>query len=130
MLRQGWTDEEMDQRIGNLLRTGVLLSALVALAGGILLILHEGSSKPHDEVFSGEPSPLRSFLGVLEDAVRLDPKGVVQFGIILLVLTPVARVAFSVLAFWRARDWTYVIITLVVLLILVATMMVGHHQKI
>jgi uncharacterized membrane protein len=130
MIRRGWTDEEMDQRIGNLLRTGVLLSALIALAGGILMIYQEGSSKPHDQVFSGEPGPLRSFLGTLEDAARLDANGVIQFGIILLVLTPVARVAFSVFAFWRARDWTYVIITLVVLMILLATMLVWHHEKI
>ena len=37
----------------------------------------------------------------------------------LLILTPVARVAFSVAAFALERDWTYVAITLIVLAILV-----------
>jgi uncharacterized membrane protein len=39
--------------------------------------------------------------------------------LLLLILTPVARVAFSVAAFALERDWTYVAITLIVLAVLI-----------
>jgi uncharacterized membrane protein len=38
-----------------------------------------------------------------------------QFGLLLLIATPVARVAFSVFAFALQRDKTFVAITLLVL---------------
>ena len=50
----------------------------------------------------------------------LDGRGraLIQLGLLLLIATPVARVAFSVFAFERQRDWTYVGITLFVLAVL------------
>jgi uncharacterized membrane protein len=36
----------------------------------------------------------------------------------MLVATPVARVAFSVFAFFKERDWLYVGLTLIVLSVL------------
>ena len=38
-------------------------------------------------------------------------RALIQLGLLLLIATPVARVAFSVFAFERQRDWTYVGIT-------------------
>jgi uncharacterized membrane protein len=49
----------------------------------------------------------------------LHSRGLIQLGLLLLIATPVARVAFSVLAFAEQRDWLYVSITLVVLAVLV-----------
>jgi uncharacterized membrane protein len=43
---------------------------------------------------------------------------VIQLGLVLLMATPVARVAFSVVAFVMQRDRTYVTITLIVLAVL------------
>ena len=45
---------------------------------------------------------------------------------ILLILTPVARVAFSVYAFGLQRDWVYVVITLIVLGVLVFSLAGGR----
>jgi len=45
--------------------------------------------------------------------------GIIQLGLLLLIATPVARVAFSVVAFAAERDWLYVAITLIVLAILI-----------
>jgi uncharacterized membrane protein len=116
--RRGWTDLQVDQRIGNLLRVGVLVSALVVLVGGALLVAQEWDSRPKKSIFVGEPAELRSFSGVVQDALAFDPKGIVQFGLLLLLLTPVARVAFSAFAFWLQRDWAYVAITLIVFVVL------------
>jgi uncharacterized membrane protein len=40
---------------------------------------------------------------------------IIQLGLLLLVAAPVTRVIFSVATFALQRDWTYVVITLIVL---------------
>jgi uncharacterized membrane protein len=45
-------------------------------------------------------------------------RGWIQLGLLLLIATPVARVAFSVYAFARQRDFLYVGVTLIVLTVL------------
>jgi len=47
-----------------------------------------------------------------------DRVGIIQLGLLLLVFTPVARVAFSVFAFLIERDYMYVAFTLIVLTVL------------
>ena len=49
----------------------------------------------------------------------LQPRSLIQFGLLLLIATPIARVAFSVIAFAVERDRLYVAFTIVVLMVLV-----------
>jgi uncharacterized membrane protein len=49
-------------------------------------------------------------------------RGLIQLGLLLLIATPVARVAFSLLAFVLQRDRTYVMLTAFVLLLLLASL--------
>lgn len=48
-------------------------------------------------------------------------------GIYLLILTPVLRVVISIYAFYQEKDMLYVKITSLVLLILIISVIVGHH---
>jgi len=107
--------------VGNLLRIGVLLSAAVVLAGGVLFLWHHGGSVPDYRVFRGEPLDLRSIAGILRDASG-SGRGLVQLGLLLLVATPVARVAFTAIAFAVERDRTYVLIALLVLALLLKSL--------
>ena len=115
---RGWTDEKVDQVIGNLLRAGVLLAAVVTAAGGVLYLARHGGESADHRVFKGEPADLRSPVGIIEDALALRSRGLIQLGLLVLIATPVARVVFSVYAFLRQRDWTYVAVTLIVLAVL------------
>jgi uncharacterized membrane protein len=115
----GWDDKRVEQVIGILLRTGVVLAASVVLAGGVLYLARHGQEPVGNHVFHGEPAQLRSLGGVLEGAVLLEARSIVQLGLLLLIATPVARVVFTVFAFARQRDWTYVLLTLVVVAVLV-----------
>ena len=112
-------DRRMDGIIGHLLRGGVILSALVVIAGGFLYLGSLGGHTPSYRQFQSEPDSLRSIPAVMRDARALDPRGVIEFGIVLLILTPIARVAFSIFAFGLERDWIYVGITCVVLALLI-----------
>jgi uncharacterized membrane protein len=113
-----WSDEAVDQVLGNLLRGGVLLAAAVVLAGGILYLVRHGSEPAGYSVFKGEPADLRSIGPIIRDALVPHGRGIIQFGVLLLIATPIARVIFSVIAFALQRDRTYVVVTLIVLAVL------------
>ena len=108
----------MEVVISRILQAGVLLSAAAIGLGVLLWALtgHSGYSPGHYPV--GLEAPLR-------DALALRPLAVVQVGLGILMLTPVVRVAASVLLFWRERDWTYVTITATVLAMLIASLALG-----
>jgi uncharacterized membrane protein len=114
-LAHGMSDRRAEAIIGILLRSGVTIAAIVVFAGAIPFLVQHGSAIPSYKTFTGEPSELRSVSGILKASLALDPAGIIQLGILLLIATPVARVAFSVFAFAQERDWMYVVVTLVVL---------------
>ncbi|BAY49975.1 hypothetical protein SAMD00079811_76040 (plasmid) [Scytonema sp. HK-05] len=114
-----WTDQQVEITISILLRIGVTLAGAIVVVGGILYLIHNGRDIPKDHIFRGEPADLRQIPGVLNDVLALRGRGIIQLGILLLILTPVARVAFSVFAFWQQRDQLYIIVTLIVLVVLI-----------
>jgi uncharacterized membrane protein len=120
-----WTDQRLESIIANLLRCGVILSAALVLAGGLLYLIRYGSELPHYRVFHGEPADLRSLRGIVTDALSLRSRGLIDLGLLLLIATPVARVAFSVFAYLQQRDGTYVLITLLVLAVLLYSLLGG-----
>lgn len=115
---RAWTDERVERVIGALLRWGVILAAAVILAGGAMYLARHGSTIPDYRVFRGEPSDLRNVSGIVTGAVSWHSRGLIQLGLLLLIAVPVARVAFSVVAFALQRDRTYVVVTLIVLAVL------------
>ena len=54
-IQQEWTDQKIEQIVGNLLRAGVLLSAVVVLCGGVLYLIQYGHAPADYRVFRGEP---------------------------------------------------------------------------
>ncbi len=111
-------DSIIDAHIGVLLRVGMYTSAAVVLVGGILLVAREGRHVPDYRTFHGAPTGLNSIGGTLTQAFHGDPLAIIQFGLLLLIATPVARVIFSVFSFLAERDYLYVIISTIVLLTL------------
>jgi uncharacterized membrane protein len=116
------TDERMDLMIATLLRTGVVLSAATTLAGGLWYFFQHGGVMPDYRVFRGEPVELHNFSGVLKGIAEGRAEALIQLGVLMLIATPIARVALSVVAFAVDRDRTYVAITLLVLAALVASL--------
>jgi uncharacterized membrane protein len=108
----------VERAVGNLLRAGVLLAAAVVAAGGILYLVRHGGTVPDYRVFRGEPINLRSLSGILHTSLTESGRGIIQLGLLILVATPVARVAFTAIAFAVERDRTYVLVALLVLALL------------
>ena len=119
--RTSWgpdAEARVEYLIGSLLRAGVVCAAAVALLGGVLFLTRHGLEPASYGVFHGEPQGLRTVRGVLREAATFSGRGLTQLGLLLLVATPVARVLFTLVAFARARDRRYVVVTGIVLAVL------------
>ena len=109
------TDKRIDQLMGLLLRSGVILAASIVLAGGVIYLVRYPFPPINYHVFQGEPQNLRTVSGVFSEAKAFHGRGLIQLGLLVLIATPIARVTFSVFAFFYERDWKYVVFTLIVL---------------
>jgi len=122
----------VDVAISNLLRTGVVISMAVVVIGLVFTFIH------HPQYVRS-----RTALGRLTDAGVVYPhrlrdvatqirhgrgQAIVMLGLLMLIATPVARVAFSVVAFALERDRLYVTITLVVLGLLIVSFVIGAAE--
>jgi uncharacterized membrane protein len=118
-----WSDRKIEEIVGSLLRTGVMTSAAVVLVGAFIYLIRHGRSPADYHVFRGEPSDLRTLSGIFHSALTLRGRGIVQLGLVLLIFTPVARVAFSIWGFAEEHDRMYVIFTSIVLVILLYSLL-------
>ena len=119
-------EQRIDDRMGRLLQTGVILAASVVFIGGVVYLLRHASPAINYRVFKGEPAEYRTLSGIVRDALAFHGRGLIQLGLLILIATPVARVAYSVLAFAYERDWKYVAFTFVVLSLLLYSLLQGH----
>jgi uncharacterized membrane protein len=121
----GQPDERMDRFLGALLRVGVAVSAAVVVAGAILYLARHGTDLRDFRTFRGEPPQLEHPAGVVRSALHGDDRGVIMLGLLALIATPIARVAASIGAFARQRDWLYVGLTTFVLAVLIYSVIGG-----
>jgi uncharacterized membrane protein len=119
------TQHGVERALATVLRTGVILAAAIVVIGGTVYLSRHGGERPHYGVFRGEPSDLRGLAGIARDAAAGTGRGLIQLGLVVLIATPVGRVAFSVVAFALQRDRTYVVVTLAVLGLLILSL-TGH----
>lgn len=109
--------------LGNVLRAGVVLAAIVVLTGGVIYLSRHGREHPSLQVFQSEPFDLRTFGGILAGVRQVHGRAVIQLGLLLLIATPVARVLGAALIFASERDWLYTGIASVVLALLLYSLL-------
>lgn len=119
--------------LGKFLRLGVWASCIIAIIGGILYLYQRGSVMPaysppaHGEIFTGTADYLRTFKGIFSGVVSFDGAAIIQLAVIVLISTPVLRVALSIFTFLYEKDYLYVVITIIVLCIILSNMIFGLH---
>jgi len=111
-------DQQIEVIIGNLLRYGVMLSAAVVFLGACIYVSRHLHEPANYRIFKGVPSEFRTIPGVLKSIRDGRGRGWIQLGLMLLIATPIARVAFCIVAFARERDRMYVVFTIIVLAVL------------
>lgn len=121
-----WSDHEVEQLIGRLLQVGVLVAAAVVIAGAAMMLAQHGRSAVAFSSYSDAASPLHGLGGIIHGAVALDSMAIVQLGLVLLIATPVLRVALTLVAFAIQRDRIYIVLTAVVLALLLYGLVWGR----
>ena len=117
-----WNDGQMRDIMGTLLRTGVLAAAFLVISGGILFFIQHPKEIFDYTTFKGEPAKLRQVHLIVKESMNFRGRDIIQLGLLVLIATPVARVIFSLIGFIVEKDWIYVAITGVVLIILTASL--------
>lgn len=128
----GDRDQDLVRRVSLLLRLGVSASALLLLCGGLIYLIRHGTEPvPDRRVFVLEPATYAHPRAILDAALGGQGRAIIQLGLLLLIATPILRVAYSVLAFARRRDGVYVFMALFVLIILLVGIFLapGHGRR-
>jgi uncharacterized membrane protein len=120
--RRALTEERFESAIANLLRLGVLASAALVGVGGLLYLWQHRANTVNYSAFQLEPGNLRTLSGILASATRLRTDAMIQLGLVLLIFTPIARVALAALGFYLQRDHLYVLVSLMVFAILIVSL--------
>lgn len=119
-------EHRVEMAVGTLLRWGVLTAAAITAIGGILLVLAHGGEPVTLGRFVGEPNGLTTLGGIVAGAFRGEGSAIVQLGVVVLIATPILRVAFTLLAFLHQRDRLYTVVTALVLAILLFSLFSGQ----
>ena len=119
------SDEDIERMVSVVLRSGVLLSAFVVLAGGIYYLVRHGEEIADYRTFRGVPSIDRMVGQIIRGTIDLRARSITQAGVLLLIATPIARVAVALVGFALERDGKYVAITAVVLAVLLYSLAAG-----
>ncbi len=103
-----------------ILQGGVILSSVFIVVGLCLL-----PTRPGGLSIQRVLTFPRTLAEVWDGLLILRPQSIIVIGLVLLIATPVVRVAVSVVTFALERDYRYVVITLVVLAILILSFVLG-----
>ncbi|MBV8896722.1 MAG: DUF1634 domain-containing protein [Acidobacteriaceae bacterium] len=119
------TDDDIERAVSIVLGTGVSIAAAVAFLGGVYFLLRHGGERVNYRAFTGQPSIDRHADQIINGAFSGRARSIIQLGILLLIATPIARVAASLVGFALEGDRKYVVITAIVLSVLLYSLVTG-----
>ncbi len=118
-----------ERLISNVLRVGVLSSLTTILLGTVIAFAHhpEYITSPRELLHLSRPSDTgpHTLRAVLDGLLHLRGQAIVMLGLLMLIATPVVRVAVSTLLFLEEGDRAYVAITSTVFVLLVLSFFIG-----
>jgi len=116
---------DLNPAISNVLRYGVLISSVLILIGVVgILIRGMDSVSINQLVIQHIGRPTLNLRTLAYGVMRFDPIYIIQLGLLVLLATPILRVAISIALFAFENDWKYVIITITVLCVLLFSIFV------
>ncbi len=119
------TDITIEHMVAALLRAGVIISGSVVAAGGIYFLVRHGGEATDYHVFKVQSADVRLVPEIVRGAMAGNAASIIQAGTLLLIATPIARVAVSLVGFALEHDRGYVVITMIVLAVLLYSLISG-----
>ena len=124
--------QAIESAISTILRAGVALSIAIILFGITLTFVHHHDyfrSRPAlGDLIDAHANYTASIATVVKGTVELRGQSIVMLGVLVLIATPVVRVAASVFLFAAEHDRVYVVITAFVLLLLIVSFLIGAAE--
>ena len=115
--------KDFNSIIGNLLRFGVIISSTIILVGCLLLFAENNTGyyalTTAEELFARQNKFLVGFVPLIQGIMAGKPFAIIDLGLIVLLATPILRVAVSIFLFAAERRYILVGITAAVLVILI-----------
>jgi len=122
-------DKDIQFTIGTLLRYGIWTALFVSVTGGALYLIKHSREIVAYGSFTGKNKNLSQLIiATIEGAVRGNARDIIMTGILLLFLTPVLRIIFSLVAFFLEKDYLYTLITFIVIVIIILSISFGFSH--
>jgi len=122
----------IESAISTILRAGVALSIAIIAFGVTVTFVH------HHDYFRSRPALgnlidaranyTESIQSVVHGTIDFRGQSIVMLGVLVLIATPVVRVAASVVLFAAEHDRIYVVITTLVLALLLVSFLIGAAE--
>lgn len=110
------TDHEFELAVSRVLLVGVVLSATIVAIGAVLYLLRHQTTP--DYAHFHDTANANFIRAAFAAARNGSASGIMQIGLLVLIATPVARVALCIGGFALQRDRLYTFISVLVLAIL------------
>ena len=110
--------ERMQLAIGRLLLIGIIVSFILVFIGGSLYLLKHGADTVHYQSFHGEPHIYKSIAGISSNILTFSSLGLIQLGLLVLVIVQILRVGLTTWLFIQLRDNLFFFISLFILVVL------------
>lgn len=116
--KENLNDKDIQVILGTLLRAGVIISMSIVLIGGAIFLIHNKGAITDYKVFKPELNKFSSIVAIFKGVATFQGDAIVQFGILMLIFTPIARIVFAIFSFLIERDYLYVLIGFIILAII------------
>jgi uncharacterized membrane protein len=125
-MRKNFTDVDLNRSVGNLLRLGVILSVITSLIGFVKLFT-EGFKMPRKyKLLDMGTSSEKVWGHFWETLCKGEGMAIIQLGILMLIFTPLMRIIFALIGYLKEKDYLYVAISSIVLIIMVISFVTGY----
>ncbi len=115
--------------VGKVLRVGVSLAAVLLLTGYVVGLVAEpgvfGSHAVEQAHLAGRARFPHSLAAVWNGIGHGSGEAIIVAGVLVLILTPVAGLVTSAVAFARRRDWLFTAISAAVLSVILGSFVLG-----
>lgn len=111
------TNKKIEQMIGMILLIGTLISTAFVATGGMLYLIQEGSQPIHLDTWQAGDAPT-TLKSIWQDTRALTPLGIIECGLLFLVITQILRVALLTCFYALIRDYWFTFISAFILLTL------------
>jgi uncharacterized membrane protein len=117
--------KRLELAIGRLLLVSVIVSFILVVIGGSAYLLKQGTDTVYYNSFRGEPQVYKSIIGIFSNALTFAPLGLIQLGLLILVIAQLLRVGMTAWLFIQSKEIIFAFISLFILVLLLYNISLG-----